>query len=94
MEEFRAYFGSFGLGKVIIPPVRQNIYKVLAAVLELSGGAARYLVSNGYLNTMWLIEMLYPSCDLTDMTYQSECMTALCKCLLAAYLSVAIQIED
>ncbi|KAI8567969.1 hypothetical protein RHMOL_Rhmol02G0162700 [Rhododendron molle] len=67
---------------------------------------ARYLISNGHLNVMRLIEMFSPLGDLADTTYQTRCMTALCMCLLAAYLlvpstghaslaliSIAVQIE-
>ncbi|KAI8572766.1 hypothetical protein RHMOL_Rhmol01G0225800 [Rhododendron molle] len=51
-------------------------------------GSARYLVSNGCLNTMRLIEMFSPSSDLMDMAHKSRRMMTLCKCLIAAYLLV------
>ncbi|KAI8568257.1 hypothetical protein RHMOL_Rhmol02G0184000 [Rhododendron molle] len=94
VEEFRAYLGGFGSGEVIIPPVRESAYRVLVAALGLSDNAARYLVRNGHLNAMRLIELFSPPGDLRDMT------------LLAAYLlvpsaghassalvSVAVQVE-
>ncbi|KAI8568255.1 hypothetical protein RHMOL_Rhmol02G0184000 [Rhododendron molle] len=74
VEEFRAYLGGFGSGEVIIPPVRESAYRVLVAALGLSDNAARYLVRNGHLNAMRLIE--------------TRRMIALCMCLLAAYLLV------
>ncbi|KAI8568246.1 hypothetical protein RHMOL_Rhmol02G0184000 [Rhododendron molle] len=76
VEEFRAYLGGFGSGEVIIPPVRESAYRVLVAALGLSDNAARYLVRNGHLNAMRLIELFSPR------------MIALCMCLLAAYLLV------
>ncbi|KAI8530324.1 hypothetical protein RHMOL_Rhmol11G0048300 [Rhododendron molle] len=88
VEEFRAYLGGFGSGEVIIPPVSESIYRVLAAALGLGDGAARYLVRDGRLNVMRLIELFSPPRDLADVTYQTRCMTALCMCLLAAYLLV------
>jgi len=106
VEEFRAYLGGFGSGEVIVPPVRENIPKVLASSLGLNDGIARYLVSHGRLNVMRLIEMFSPLGDSADVTYQTRRMTALCMCLLAAYflvpsdghvssalVSVAMQIE-
>ncbi|KAI8568254.1 hypothetical protein RHMOL_Rhmol02G0184000 [Rhododendron molle] len=88
VEEFRAYLGGFGSGEVIIPPVRESAYRVLVAALGLSDNAARYLVRNGHLNAMRLIELFSPPGDLRDMTYQTRRMIALCMCLLAAYLLV------
>ncbi|KAI8572047.1 hypothetical protein RHMOL_Rhmol01G0167900 [Rhododendron molle] len=88
VEEFRAYLGGFGSEEVIIPPVRGSAYRVLAAALGLGDGAARYLVRDGHLNVMRLIELFSPPGDLADMAYQTRRMTALCMCLLAAYLLV------
>ncbi|KAI8546926.1 hypothetical protein RHMOL_Rhmol07G0157400 [Rhododendron molle] len=88
VEEFRAYLEGFSSGGVIIPPVRESAYRVLVAAFGLGDGASRYLVKNDHLNVMRLIELFSPSSDLGDMTYQTRRMTALCMCLLAAYLSV------
>ncbi|KAI8535334.1 hypothetical protein RHMOL_Rhmol10G0166200 [Rhododendron molle] len=75
VEEFCAFLGGFGSGEVIIPPMRESIYKVLAAALGLSGVTARYLVSNGHLDVMRLIEMFstgHASSALVSVAVQIE----------------------
>lgn len=59
VEEFHAYLGSFDSGEIIIPPMRENINRVLSAILGVSGGSAQYLINNGQLNVMQLIEMFF-----------------------------------
>lgn len=88
MEEFHAYLGNFVSGEIIIPPVRENIHKVLEAILGVNGGSAWYLINNGRLNAMRFIEMFSPLGDLSNMVHQTRRMTALCMCLLIAYLLV------
>ncbi|KAI8551255.1 hypothetical protein RHMOL_Rhmol06G0171100 [Rhododendron molle] len=78
VEKFRAHLGGFGSGEFIVPPMRESAYRVLVVALGLGDGAARYLVRNGHLNVMRLIELFSSLGDLGDMTYQTRRMTALC----------------
>lgn len=83
------YLGYFESNFTVIPPLRVSMAGILRVKLGVSDGLSKFLVRGGELNVMRLIEIFMQDGDPYDFVWQSRLLSALCMCLLAAYLLVS-----
>jgi hypothetical protein len=88
VEEFQAYLQGVASSVIVVPPHRKSMSKLLTASLNITGGAAKSLLSGGQINIMRLLEWYGPEGDIGDMARQAQRRFALVICVLAAYLLV------
>lgn len=89
VEEFQAYLQGFASSVIVVPPYRKSMPKLLKSYLNISGGAAKSLLSSSQINVMRLMEWYGPKGNTKDTAVQARRQFALAISVLAAYMLVS-----
>jgi hypothetical protein len=89
VEEFAAYLRGYQSEVPVIPGFNRNMSRMLSTTLNISHGAARFLLEGGSLNILRIIAEFSPTGDEDNMEWQARRRFALTICILAAYFLVS-----